>query len=79
MKYTVLLLRPDYIASEFGKDTFLEFVEANDPKHAVSLARDEAKTADGWDPGDESWADPEDYHVLLICGGWVTDISHLAE
>ncbi len=81
MNYTVLLLRPDYIASEFGKDTYLAYVESCCLKHAVSLARDEAKTSDGWslDPGDDDWVDPQDYHVLLLCRGHLKDLSHLAE
>ena len=44
--YTVLLLRPDYIADEFGKDTYLAHVVANGAAEAQKLAQAEAWDSD---------------------------------
>jgi hypothetical protein len=45
--YTVLLLRPDYIADEFGKDTYLTVVTTPlGAEHAVALARAEVAKID---------------------------------
>ena len=66
--YTVLLLRPDYMASEYGKDTYLAHVMARERRHAAELAQLAAFNADGGDPEEASEASP-DYHVLLTLAG----------
>jgi len=38
-RYTVLLLRPDYVADGFGEDTYLAHVRAETPKAAITLAQ----------------------------------------
>lgn len=70
--FTVLLLRPDYIASEFGKDTYLAHVMARDPAHAAQVAQVEAFRADdgndsGEDDAEETCA--PDYYPLLTLAG----------
>ena len=47
-KWTVLLLRPDYLAEIFGHDTFRAFVEAETPAEALAelLARQPRPEAD---------------------------------
>lgn len=52
-RWTVLLLRPDYLASEYGTDTYLAHVEADSASAAVYAAQEEVagidSAADGID------------------------------
>jgi hypothetical protein len=72
--YTVLLLRPDYIADEFGKDTYLAHVVANGAAEAAQAAQREARDADFASDGGD-WVDHTDYHVLLVCVGHLKDLK----
>lgn len=77
MKYTVLILRPDYVASEYGKDTYLAHVEeVADVKEAEQAARLEAWSADQVpDVRDlASTEGIEDYHVLFVAEGLHDDL-----
>ncbi len=76
--YTVLLLRPDYIADEFGKDTYLARVAADSVEEAAFLAQAEAWFNDL--PPDEPVPTPDestmdDYHVLFVCVGHLKDLK----
>jgi hypothetical protein len=71
--YTVLLLRPDHIADEFGKDTYLTQVDADTPTEALTLARREVAQIDGVDFERES--DLNDYACLLIVAGTHDDLN----
>lgn len=62
--YTVLLLRPDYVAETFGHDTFCTHVMGETPASALIAARKEACSADESD-------NPEDYHCLFCVDGHV--------
>lgn len=77
--YTVLLLRPDYIASEFGKDTYLAHVVANGVEEAQKLAQAKAWSSDNDDAEaedrDMSYDAPDDYHVLFTTIGHHEDLS----
>lgn len=77
MKYTVLLLRPDYIASDYGQDTYLAWVEAPSVEEAQVLAQREAYRSDvplDDDGHDESSCRP-DYHVLLVVEGHMVNMA----
>lgn len=39
MKYTVLLLYPDSIAEQYGEDTYLACVRAEEPEEAIKKAQ----------------------------------------
>lgn len=65
MKYSVLLLCPDYL-QENGDDTFYEFVDASDPATAVEMAR--AKVTDA--------NNPTDLALLLVLEGHCRDLRH---
>ena len=69
--YSVLLLYPDYLAAEFGHDTFFADVEASTPSEATEKAQVEAAVFAGTMPGagDPSEYLPEDFHVLLVVEG----------
>ncbi|MCK9521180.1 MAG: hypothetical protein M0R74_19480 [Dehalococcoidia bacterium] len=64
-KFTVVLLRPDYIADEFGKDIFSDYVMAYGPDGAIAQARKHVVESDGVS---EEWA--EDYHALVVYEGY---------
>ena len=66
--YTVLLLRPDYGTNNYGQDTYLDWIEAADPKEAMSQAQRNACVLDGEDCAD-------DYFVLACFEGTHQDIS----
>lgn len=63
--FTVLLLRPDYMAEEFGKDTFLTHVDATGRQDAIEAAQIDAHKFDGLGEDGE----PEDYAALLVLHG----------
>lgn len=62
--YTVLLLRPDYLADGSGHDTYQTTVTAMDAASASEAAQQEAMDRDGNQDGE-----PEDYHVLAVFRG----------
>ena len=68
-KYTVLLLRPDYVADGFGTDTYLAQVEADSAEAAVLAAQAEVMALDDID------LNPGDYHPLITIEGWHDDIT----
>lgn len=64
--FTVLLLRPDYMTSNFGQDTYLTYVFASNVSTAIDRARDEIRAPD---------QDPLDYHCLFCTTGHHVDLS----
>ena len=73
--FTILLLRPDYMAATYGHDTYLAHVFAEDYPRAIDAARDEVAKADNLvvTPDDEVLK--RDYHVLFACNGHIEDIG----
>jgi len=68
--YTVLLLYPDYIADEFGKETYTAWVTAEDPERAILAAQKEAV---GHVPEyDDSYMD---FYPLLVVEGHLSDLT----
>jgi hypothetical protein len=77
-KYTVLLLRPDYIASQYGEDTYLAHVVAASAGLAGEKAQMEAWVTDNGGPDecdDDASGDPDDYNVLFTALGHLDDLS----
>lgn len=75
-KFTVILLRPDYLASDdaggFGQDVYVAFVKADNDLKAVEFARDEVfrdDTTDGLEPDDR-----DDYAVVVVLPGHVKPV-----
>ena len=62
--YSVLLLYPDYMADDYGQDTFYTSVQAEIPARAVALCQQEAMASNGDDDND-----PEDFYPLLVIEG----------
>ena len=79
MKFTVLLLYPDYIADTFGHDTYLAHVEAATETDAVLAAQTEADASLAKSentPGPEM--DIVHFHVLAVFYGWHDDMNPYA-
>lgn len=74
-KFTVLVLRPDYIADTFGQDTFLAHVEATAVPAAQELAQVQAAHQDCSDEASRADANPEDYHILAVFDGHLSDLK----
>ena len=68
--YTAILLRPDYVTDNYGTDTFMETVEAEDPTKALAEVRRLAIEADGDDV-----TDPTDYFCIALLAGQHSDIN----
>lgn len=82
--YTVLLLRPDYIANNYGEDTYMDHVNAESGEQAQNLAQRRAWDFDfppAADMGDEfediGDVSFEDYAVLMVIEGHRNDIKSL--
>lgn len=79
MKYTVLLLYPDYIATDYGSETYTTVIDADSIEEAIYNAQIEAKQANqvdyeaqrdffnAFDPDDN--IDPEDFTALGVFEG----------
>ena len=70
-RYTVLLLRPDYVADDYGSETYLARVTACSAQVAVVKAQKEVAKVD--DLGD-SWSSA-DYYPLITLDGWHDDVT----
>ena len=61
--YTIVLMRPDYIADPYGTDVYVFMGQAESEKDAVRRARQEVFVADTQD-GNEP-RDPDDYALVV--------------
>jgi len=68
-KFTVLLLYPDYIASQYGEETYLSHVLAMDIQAAVKHARKDAF----WDNRPDA-TDGTDFDVLFVAKGHIDNL-----
>lgn len=69
-RYTVLLMRPDYVADGFGEDTYLAHVRAETPTAAIEAAQLEVARLDDMDD-----VKTTDYYPLITLKGWHNDIT----
>lgn len=67
MKFSVLLLYPDYITSNFGQETYFTHVDQPTVGDAIRSAQEDA--ANEYDQ-----PAPEDWFPLLVLHGWHDDI-----
>lgn len=65
IKYTVVLLYPDYMTGNFGQDVFVAHVEALDTDQAISSAQDKA-----FDANASACMDSHDFALVVMFGGW---------
>lgn len=62
--WTVLLLYPDYLADNYGQETYLTWVNATSAADAEKFAREEAAQANNYEPDDA-----ENFAVLFVTLG----------
>jgi hypothetical protein len=74
MKYTVLLLYPDYATGNFGEDTYMTCVEAESVASAQVLAQQECASNYGESVGEPDQR-PYDFGVLMVIEGDHQDIK----
>jgi len=75
--FTVLVQRPDYVAFNYGLDTYLAHVQAHTPREAQTIAQNNVATIDRIEGGSDV-DDPikeEDYAVLLVVRGKHNDLK----
>ena len=63
-EFTVLLLYPDYLANNYGQDTYMTCVNARSVAQAIKKAQKNAATDNETKPGR-----PEDFYVLCVIAG----------
>ena len=72
-KYTVLLLRPDYIAEDYGLDTYTAHVTADNVASAVVQAQNEVFVLDHREANN-----PQDYACIgLFDGHQINRVGYL--
>ena len=67
--YTVVLLYPDYIANEFGYETYIGTVYAEFPQNAVHKIQQRAAKANIGPDDDDTDVAPVDFHPLAVFKG----------
>jgi len=77
--YTILLMRPDYAAYQYGEDTYMTHIEADNVSTAQKKAQAEVWNLDvaGEDVDDvaDRSGNPDDYAVLMVIEGKHMDIK----
>lgn len=68
--FTILLLYPDYIADNYGHETYLAHAYGSSVENAILHARIEAR-----DASDAELDDLDDFHVLAVFEGLLRDLS----
>ena len=68
MKFSVLLLYPDYMAEMFGQDTVFTYVDEPIVEDAIKAAQEDVANSSQEDPR------PEDFYPLLVLHGWHDDV-----
>ena len=68
--YTVLMLYPDYLADQYGQDTYLAHVEAENHAKAIRKAQVKALRAQGTCAG----ASADDFYPLFCTEGHHNDL-----
>lgn len=74
-KFTVILVRPDWCADNYGTDVMICYVEVDDydAKKAVEQAKRELWEQDNSGPDGQQQSDigaPDDYHCVAAFVGW---------
>lgn len=73
--YTVLMLYPDYLTSDYPNETYLAWVEAKTPREAAAAARAEAVAEYPSLYGDVDPPDPIDFTIILLTPGKIRNYS----
>ena len=75
-RFTVLLLKPDYVADPFGQDTYTARVciDEDDIEKACRAAQLEAM-AQHAPKEDDLLGELDDYHPLFMCRGYIANLA----
>jgi hypothetical protein len=75
-KFTVILLRPDYLTGNYGQDTYMTTVDARGPTDALKKARERVIEGDNGDV-EEFLKDNAltDYHCIAVIAGDHKDLN----
>lgn len=74
--FTVMLLKPDYVADNFGQDIALVHVTAPDVESAEMCAQEQYRDAYCQNSDEDVEDNPaEDYHVLAAFAGHLKNIQ----
>lgn len=74
-KFTVLLLYPDYVPDNYGKETYLGYVDAMSVDEAQRTVQHEAYEAYFGSDQDEWFGEPADFIVLAVMRGTHNDLK----
>lgn len=69
-KFTVLLLYPDYIASQYGEETYLAHVKASSAEQATEIAQKQVTKKE-----DMCDSNHTDFFPLMVLSGWHNDLG----
>lgn len=72
--YTVLLIYPDYLASQYGEEFYMESAEAETPKEAVAKVQQMAVETNIPNGDNEGDIDPVDFAVVAVFEGVVQSV-----
>lgn len=68
-KYTVILLYPDFLASNYGQEIYTAWVEGMNPDHAIAKAELEASSDNFHEAG------PGDWYCLACFQGHIKNLK----
>ena len=66
--YTVVLIYPDYLATQYGEEFYQSHIMAESPESAIEAAQGQAMQAQG-----ETDSDPADFAPVSVFSGHLTD------
>lgn len=70
--YTVVLMYPDYLADNYGQETYSTSVRARDVAGAITEAQLEAASANNMDPDYEGY---EGFHPVAVFEGVLSNLA----
>ena len=73
-KYTVLMIVPEYLAENYGEDTYLAYVNAENVEEAQQVAQVEALISLVGEEGIDDDVGTPDFLVCFVCEGHMADI-----
>lgn len=75
-QFTVVLLKPDYVADNFGQDIAVLHIDAPDVESAETRAQEQYRDAYCKNSDEDIEDNPaEDYHVLAVFKGHLHNIQ----
>lgn len=73
--FTVLLVYPDFLSENYGKETYLAHVDASDPEDAIHRAQLQACAANAVPDDPDYYIEPDSFYVTAIFNGHLQDLK----